>query len=214
MYRDRLGRAGGGFRLGIVAVQDVSAGRVRVTFDEFDQMLSYWLPVVASKTQNDKLYWLPDVGEQVVCLMDARDEAGVVLGAIYSQIDTTPVQSADKFHLGFKDGASIEYDRGAHVLALTFQDETSIKYDGGQHALTLNFEDQSSMKYDSAAHNLTVSFNDGTVISYDATAHSFAITGGIGAAVTINAPAGIILRSDPSYVSILPAGVTVQTLLP
>src|SRR5450631_6158 len=89
------------FRLGIAKDQDTSLGRVRVTFNEFDRMLSYWLPIVVSKTQNDKAYWLPDVGEQVVCLMDERDEAGVVLGAIYSQSDATPVQSADKFHLGF-----------------------------------------------------------------------------------------------------------------
>ena len=72
-------------RLGIVKEQDVSLARLRVTFNEFDQMLSYWLPVVVTKTQNDKAYWLPDIGEQVVCLMDERDEAGVVLGAIYSR---------------------------------------------------------------------------------------------------------------------------------
>src|SRR5208283_2545148 len=133
-------------RLGIVKEQDISLARLRVIFNEFDQMLSYWLPVVVPKTQNDKAYWLPDIGEQVVCLMDERDEAGVVLGAIYSQADTTPVQSADKFHLGFKDGTAIEYDRAAHVLALNFQDTTSIKYDGGAHALTLNFEDQAVIR--------------------------------------------------------------------
>ena len=209
----RIGHAPA-FRLGIVKEQDSSLSRLRVVFNEFDEMLSYWLPVVVSKTQNDKAYWLPDIGEQVVCLMDERDEAGVVLGAIYSQADATPVQNADKLHLGFKDGTAMEYDRAEHVLALTFQDSTAIKYDGGAHALTLNFEDQSAITYDCAAHALSVAFNDGTAIKYDGVLHAFTIVGGPATTVTVEAPLGIMLRSDTSYVNILPTGVTIHPLLP
>ncbi len=196
-------------RLAIVKEQDASLCRVRVVFDEFDQMLSYWLPVVVPKAQNDKAYWLPDIGEQVVCLMDERDEAGVVLGAIYSHADGTPVQSSDKFHLGFKDGTAMEYDRSAHVLALNFQDATAIKYDSGSHALTLQFEDQCAISYESAAHSLTVNFSDGTAIRYDASVHAFSILGVDATSVAVTAPAGIILQSGPSSVTILPSGVTV-----
>src|SRR5260370_42035339 len=49
-----------------------------------------------------------------------------------------PVNSADKFHLAFKDGGSVDYDRAAHVLDLKFQDHGEIKYDGGSHALTMS----------------------------------------------------------------------------
>lgn len=185
-------------------------GRLRVVFTEFDQMLSYWLPLVVPKTQNDKAYWIPDVGEQVVCLMDAHDENGVVLGAIYSQLDSTPVQSADKFHLGFKDGTSVEYDRAAHVLRLNFNDMSVIKYDGGVHALSFDFEDQSVIKYDSAAHALQMNFSDGTAIKYDAAAHVFSIVGCSAASVTINAPVGIALQSGGSYVNIAPSGVSIN----
>jgi phage baseplate assembly protein V len=107
------------FRVGLVKQQDLQGARVRVAFPDRDQLLSYWLPIVFTKTQNDKGYWVPDIGEQVVCLMDEHDEAGAVLGAIYSSADTPPVQSADKYHMSFKDGASIEYDRAAHVLAIS-----------------------------------------------------------------------------------------------
>lgn len=99
--------------------QDAQGARVRVTFPDHDQMLSYWLPVVVFKTQDDKAYWMPDLGEQVVCLMDEHDEAGAVLGAIYSIVDTPPVQSADKCHISFRDGATFEYDRGVHALAIS-----------------------------------------------------------------------------------------------
>jgi phage baseplate assembly protein V len=107
------------FRVGLVKQQDLQGARVRVAFPDRDQLLSYWLPIVFTKTQNDKGYWVPDIGEQVVCLMDEHDEAGAVLGAIYSSADTPPVQSADKYHMSFKDGASIEYDRAGHALAVS-----------------------------------------------------------------------------------------------
>lgn len=197
-------------RLGIVQDQDTSLCRLRVTFNELDHMQSYWLPVVVPKTQNDKAYWLPDIGEQVICLMDARDEDGVVLGAIYSQVDNTPVQSADKFHLGFKDGTAVEYDRAAHVLAANFSDSTTIKYDGGAHSLSFNFTDQTAIKYDAAAHALSMTFSDGTTIKYDAAAHVFSILGGSGGSVLVSAPAGISLQSGTSYVNINPNGVTIN----
>jgi phage baseplate assembly protein gpV len=183
------------FRVGIVRQQDLANARVRVGFAEFDQMLSYWLPVVVSKAQNDKVYWVPDVGEQVVCLMDERDEAGVVLGAIYSDVDRAPANSADKCHLGFKDGTTIEYDRGAHVLALTFPDATTIKYDAGAHALVLDF-------------------SDGTAISYQVVTHALSIMGGAETSILIAAPAGIIFQAGGSQVTITASGVSVTPPLP
>jgi phage baseplate assembly protein V len=104
------------YRIGIVTDQDLELGRVRVQFPDRDKIRSYWLQVVVSKTLADKAFWMPDAGEQVVCLMDEFDEAGAVLGAVYSTVDTPPVQSPDKFHLTFRDGTIIEYDRAAHAL--------------------------------------------------------------------------------------------------
>src|SRR5271167_534360 len=112
------------FRTGIVKTQDAVNCRVRVTFPDRDHVQSYWLPVVIPKSQNDKAYWLPDIGEQVVCMMDERDEDGAVLGAIYSQADTTPVQDPDKVHWSFKDGTAFEYDRGNHVLSFVLPEAT------------------------------------------------------------------------------------------
>lgn len=104
------------FRVGIVKAQDLQNCRVRVVFPDHDQLQSWWLPIVVPKAQNDKVYWIPDIGEQVVCLMDEHDEDGAVLGAIYSAADLTPLQSADTFHLSLEDGASFEYNRTSHAL--------------------------------------------------------------------------------------------------
>src|SRR5437773_11971171 len=83
------------FRVGIVREQDAALAKVRVVFPDYDQVVSWWLPVVFAKTRDDKSYWLPDIGEQVVCLMDVRDEDGAVLGAIYSSEDLTPTNNPD-----------------------------------------------------------------------------------------------------------------------
>jgi phage baseplate assembly protein V len=107
------------YRVGIVKVQDVANARVRVAFPDRDQMESWWLSVIFAKTQNDKMYWMPDVGEQVVCVMDENDEDGAVLGAIYSSVDRPPVANADKLHWTSKDGALFEYDRLIHALQMT-----------------------------------------------------------------------------------------------
>jgi phage baseplate assembly protein V len=107
------------FRVGLVQSQDLQNARVRVIFPDRNQLLSWWLPILVAKSQNDKSYYVPDIGEQVVCFMDEHDEDGAVLGSIYSQADTTPVQSADKWHISMKDGAIFEYDRAAHVLAVS-----------------------------------------------------------------------------------------------
>jgi phage baseplate assembly protein V len=113
------------FRVGIVKIQDVQTARVRVAFPDRNQLVSWWLPIVTPKSQNDKAYWIPDVGEQVVCFMDEYDEDGAVLGAIYSQVDTTPVQSADKWHITMQDGSTFEYDRSNHTFAINIAPNSS-----------------------------------------------------------------------------------------
>jgi len=108
------------FRVGLVEAQDVANCRVRVRFPDRNQLVSWWLPIVVPKTQNDKFYVLPDLGEQVVCALDAHDEDGAVLGCIYSSADPTPQSmTADKWHVTMKDGAIFEYDRSSHTLAVT-----------------------------------------------------------------------------------------------
>lgn len=167
-YRERFASLNPTFRVGIVQAQDTARAKVRVVFPDYDEMISWWLPVVFFKTQNDKAYWIPDIGEQVVCLMDLRDEAGAVLGAIYSSADTPPVNSADKFHLAFKDGARFDYDRVAHVLDLFFEDSTEIKYDARTHLLDLRFQDQAELSYGGGDHALTMNLPNGAVFNLTA----------------------------------------------
>jgi phage baseplate assembly protein gpV len=167
-YRERFASLNPTFRVGIVQQQDTAQAKVRVVFPDYDEMISWWLPIIFFKTQDDKAYWIPDIGEQVVCLMDLRDEAGAVLGAIYSEADVPPVNSADKFVLAFKDGASFDYDRAAHVLNLLFQDTTELTYNAESHLLNLTFQDQAELIYDGTEHVLTVSLPQGAMFNVTA----------------------------------------------
>lgn len=106
-------------RIGRVAERDAKTARVRVVFGAEDGMLSWWLPVLQAKTGADKVYWMPDVEEHVVCLLDERAEFGVVLGAIYSEVDKPPVASLDRLHVAMKDGTTIDYNRESHRLEVT-----------------------------------------------------------------------------------------------
>ncbi|MDK9603499.1 phage baseplate assembly protein V [Lelliottia wanjuensis] len=103
---------------GIISDIDEVKVRVRVTLPECDDLRTHWLPILQRNTQNNKDYWLPDIGEQVEVLLDENGEDGVVLGAVYSSVDTPPVTSKNKRYVRFSDGAALEYDRKQHLLTL------------------------------------------------------------------------------------------------
>lgn len=117
-------------KFGIVTHIDESKALVRVQFTDIDAVISYWLPVLKAKTLKDKQYWMPDIGEHVVCLLDENGEEGVVLGAIYSDADSVPIVSRDKYHIKFSDGTIIEYDRTSHKLTADVKGDIDIKATG------------------------------------------------------------------------------------
>lgn len=92
-------------------------GFVRVQFPDRGNLISWWLNVGVRKTQNDKDWWIPDVGEMVACLMDRDYENGVVLCALYSSADQPPAgASVDTWIKQFSDGTVISYNRSTHAL--------------------------------------------------------------------------------------------------
>ena len=106
--------------VGVVIDRDPATARVRVRIEGADAIASAWMPVIFAKTGDDKVCWLPDLDEQVACLVDPHADFGVVLGSFYSALAAVPVEDpdGDKFHVRFKDGTTIEYDRATHHLAI------------------------------------------------------------------------------------------------
>jgi len=105
------------FKTGIVVTIDATAGCVQVSFEDVG-IISGWLTVCYPKCTVDKVYWLPEVGEQVRCLMDAYLEDGAVLGCVYSDVDAVPWTSTQKFGVQFKDGGSVCYDRDSGEMTV------------------------------------------------------------------------------------------------
>jgi phage baseplate assembly protein gpV len=184
-YREKFASLNPTFRVGIVLQQDPVNAKVRVVFPDYDEMISWWLPIVFFKTQDDKTYWIPDIGEQVVCLMDLRDEAGAVLGAIYSSVDRPPANSADIFEIAFKDGARFNYNRATHIFDLLFQDTSELTYNAESHQLDLRFQDQADLHYDGLQHQLTVTLPEGA--GFNLTAN--------GAQIQIDSSGNVIIKS-------------------
>lgn len=105
-------------RFGTVSEKDPATMRVRVKLPELDGLETDLLPVLTRKSQDDKDYWLPDEGEQVVVMLDAFGDYGVVIGSIFSDVDTVPVEDQDKRKVVFKDKADFEYDRQTSTMTI------------------------------------------------------------------------------------------------
>jgi len=114
---------------GIVVAVDEKSGKVRVQFPDRDDLVSDWLPVMQEFCVGNQQYRLPDEQTQVAVLMDENYEAGVVLGAIYSDCDPPPVTNRDLYYRRFKDGTVIQYDRAGHKLTADVKGEIDARAD-------------------------------------------------------------------------------------
>ncbi|MEW5790042.1 MAG: phage baseplate assembly protein V [Pseudomonadota bacterium] len=127
--RDTFNEAAVTLKFGFVTELDEQLGRVRCRIPDMDDLETWWLPVLHAKTHRDQHWRLPDVGEHVALLLDARGETGVVLGAIFSQRDTPPVHTVNKHHVRFDDATWVEYDRAAHKLTVSCRGDIEIVSD-------------------------------------------------------------------------------------
>lgn len=102
---------GATLQFGVVSAVDEAGHNLRVTIPALENMETDWLPMTTPAAGGNQFYSLPDEGEQVVCLLDARGENGCVIGAIYSTADKPPASSKDNWVRRFKNGTIIEHDR-------------------------------------------------------------------------------------------------------
>ncbi|MDD0937147.1 phage baseplate assembly protein V, partial [Xylella fastidiosa subsp. multiplex] len=70
------------------------------------ELLTGWLPVMASRAGADRSWWLPHLGEQVIALCPNGDSAlGIVLpGSLYQETFPAPSSTAHQPCLLFGDG--------------------------------------------------------------------------------------------------------------
>lgn len=107
-------------RFGIVTQIDPIKVLARVSFGD-DDSTSFWLPIMQTKTLKDKFYIMPDINEQVVCLMDENSEDGVILGAIYSSEDIPAIQSELQYSMNLEDGSLVNANKETETLTVVFK---------------------------------------------------------------------------------------------
>lgn len=117
-------------RVGVVATYP-ERGTVRVRFPDQDSEVSYEMRVLTRKTHRDRDYWMPDVGEQVLCaFLPYGREQGFVLGAFYSSADPVPVADQEVRRVEFANGAYVEHDRRTGNVRVETPGEVEVRAKG------------------------------------------------------------------------------------
>ncbi|WP_118813959.1 phage baseplate assembly protein V [Neisseria lactamica] len=114
-------------QFGTVSAVNAAAHSLRVKIPVLDDMETDWLPMATPAAGGNRFYSLPDVGELVVCLLDARGENGCVIGAIYNAADKPPVSDQNKWVKRFANGTVISHDRGSGEVVVETPGKVKIK---------------------------------------------------------------------------------------
>ena len=106
------------YQEGIVSAIDPKSHKVRCKIPALEDLETAWLSFLTPNAGGNQFYCLPDVGELVAILLDARGEGGCVLGAIYNEQDPTPVVNGEIWLKKFKNGTTIQHDRKSGDLTI------------------------------------------------------------------------------------------------
>ena len=104
-------------RIGKVSAVDGPSCSARVTFDEQDNLVSQWLPVLVMGSKATRGYWVPEVNTQVLCVFLPNTSGqgfkeGFIMGAFYSDVDAPAESDPDVRSVTFVDGSRVRYDHG------------------------------------------------------------------------------------------------------
>lgn len=110
-------------RIGRVSSVDVNTNTARVAFSDKDDLVSGNLMIVNRGSMADKDYWIPDIDEQVLCLMLPNKSGlglneGFIIGSFFSAEDAPQERSADVRAVKFGDGTIIKHDRSTGNLTI------------------------------------------------------------------------------------------------
>lgn len=112
-------------RIGAVKEVDTDAARAKV---EIGDIVTEWLPWSVKRAGENKTWWAPDIGEQVIVFSPGGDLGQGVIGPSIFQDDFPPNGDDVNVHrTTFKDGSFIEYDREEHALNLTLNNDATLK---------------------------------------------------------------------------------------
>ncbi len=99
-------------RFGYISDFDAKKMQARVTFPDYDDIVSDWLPIIINNSKKTKAEHYLDVNEHVACVfLDDGIEAGAILGAIYDDDNKPEISDENVQSVLFSDGTLIKHDR-------------------------------------------------------------------------------------------------------
>lgn len=111
-------------RIGKVSSINAEKATATITFEDRDDIVSGDLQIVVPCTQDNKFYYMPDIGERVRVIFDPEAPSkGCILGSYYADNRLPPVGNPDKVYINFKDETLIEYDRKLHTLTIEIKEK-------------------------------------------------------------------------------------------
>lgn len=99
--------------IGTVSAINEKDATARVLFTDRDDSTSKEIPLMFLHTKGMRIYAMPEVGEQVVCLfLPNGHEEGYILGAYYNDEYKPPVTDQETKIIMFKNGDYVKYKNG------------------------------------------------------------------------------------------------------
>ena len=128
-------------REGTVAEVDTANYRLRVEYDADDDgnpILTAPIPWLTCRAGEDRTWWAPEIGEQVVLLAPSGElTQALALPALYSDENPAPGDDADKRIAKHSDGALFEYDRANHRYRIALPNDGEAVINIGGTTLTI-----------------------------------------------------------------------------
>lgn len=103
-------------RLGTVEQANYETQRIRVRSGD---QLTHWIPWLTRRAGQDRDWWAPDMGEQVLVLSPSGDPGqAVAVGAIYQDACPAPADSPDIRRTLYEDGSEVTHNRATHHMEI------------------------------------------------------------------------------------------------
>jgi phage baseplate assembly protein gpV len=116
-------------RRGVVVDRDPATMRVKVRFEDEDDVVTQWIDVTAKSATGTSAFQMPGQNDEVWCAMDAKGEAGCLLGSRYNSKDAPPASSNDVVTVTF-NGGFIQLDTASGNVTLKSPGNVTIEAAG------------------------------------------------------------------------------------
>lgn len=114
-------------RIGKVVSVDEIKCTARVTFEDRQDTVSNDLSIIVPFTLKDKFYYIPAIGERVLCVFEPNAIInGYILGSFYADKRLPTQGEKDKTYVHFEDKTLIEYDKKEHKLNIDIPTSSNI----------------------------------------------------------------------------------------